>query len=158
LARFAHNRIDLDVSERLGAVSDRSLKLLTHHAATSSAFLAILHDTEDRVPGDSEVSKDTISKAVRDRSPVRFRYEDETADRVLAPHVVFRSKAGETMVGGRQISNPNDKREAGEWVELPIRKLKNVALTDGIFRVDASFQPFSTAYMGRMVCHAFQHG
>jgi hypothetical protein len=74
----------------------------------------------------------------------------------LAPHVVFQSKTGEVMIGGRQIFNPAAKREAGEWIELPIRKLKNVALADGVFRVDASFQPFSSAYIGRMVCHTLQ--
>lgn len=117
-----------------------------------------------RVPGDSaargrgkgrkdpSLNRAVLCDAVRQRFVVQLRYAEDRSDRVFAPHVVYRSSAGNLLVGGVQIHNPAAPLADGAIRELRLSGLRSLRVTADRFEPDNRFDFRDPRYRAGLVC------
>lgn len=97
-------------------------------------------------------TQQTLCAAIAGLKVVRLRYDDDRQDRRFAPHAVYRSTTGKTLVTGVQIDNPAEPWERLEPRNFDLSNIKLVQQTDETFRPHPSFSPSDKRYALGIIC------
>ncbi len=75
-----------------------------------------------------------ITSAVRNKRRVLIRYDGRSQSRVVEPHILYRSEAGNlTMVGYQVRGYHSSKRRGSFWRPFQLRKIDSMHVLDEVF-------------------------
>ncbi len=80
-----------------------------------------------------------MSFAIRNKRIVRLRYDLDLRDRVFEPYVLFKSRDGRVMVGGRRVLDENDLFKPPAMRQFEVGLVNNLEVTEETFAIDDRF-------------------
>lgn len=94
----------------------------------------------------------TLCDAIARHLLVKLRYDDDLQFRTFAPHVVYRSSTGKTLVGGTQINNPAEPLERNEPRNFDLTKIARLEVTAERFTPHPDFNRHDPRYRNGIIC------
>ncbi|MFX4223669.1 MAG: WYL domain-containing protein [Thalassobaculum sp.] len=94
----------------------------------------------------------TLCQAIAGLNIVRLKYDDDWSDRTFAPHAVYQSSTGKTLVAGVQIDNPAEPWERLEPRNFDLSKIRSVTITGKTFSRHPRFNPLDKRYARGFIC------
>jgi len=97
-------------------------------------------------------AQQTLCAAIASHQLVRLRYQDDLQFRVFAPHIVYRSSTGKTLVAGTQINNPAEPLERNEPRNFDLAELTALEVAGEKFRPHHDFDRHDKRYRNGTIC------
>ena len=94
----------------------------------------------------------TLCEAITKKVLVRLRYDDDVAERLVAPYGVYRSTKDKYLLACTQIDNPEKPLDRWEPRNLEVGLMTSVSLTKSEFKPDTRFDPHDARYQNGFVC------
>jgi len=96
--------------------------------------------------------RDLLCKAIRQRSVVELRYQQDGLFRKFEPHAVYYSTKDNMCVSGTQIQNLNKPTDENEPRIFDLSDIREVRLTTLAFMPDPRFNRSDPRYKNGIIC------
>jgi hypothetical protein len=95
-----------------------------------------------------------LIRAVSNRRVVELGYEADDADRLVHPHILYRTSAGNECVDTYQVAGPTHSGTLPEWRLFDLRKIRRLNVLDEGFSPAPGYDPASRKYRHGVIARA----
>jgi hypothetical protein len=84
--------------------------------------------------------------AITERCVVQLRYHSDAQDRIVHPHVLYRTGTGKECVDSYQIAGPTYSGRLPDWRPFDLAKIRRLELLGEHFSAAPGYSPRSRKY------------
>jgi hypothetical protein len=95
-----------------------------------------------------------LTRAIEERHVVRLRYDDDHANRLVLPHVLYRTSAGRECVDAYQVAGPSHSGGLPEWRLFDLAKVRRFEVLPEEFALAPGYNPSGQRYQHRVIARA----
>jgi predicted DNA-binding transcriptional regulator YafY len=95
-----------------------------------------------------------LLSAVSEHRVVELRYQDDAANRVVHPHVVYRTRGGKECVDAYQVAGATQSGDLPDWRPFDLSKIRHLQVLDERFLLAPGYNPSGRKYRNGIIARA----
>jgi hypothetical protein len=95
-----------------------------------------------------------LVRAIAEHRVVELRYDQDSADRRVQPHVLYRTSAGKECVDTYQVEGPTHSGALPDWRLLDLQRIRRLHVLDEAFTPAPGYNPGGEKYRHGVIVRA----